>query len=177
MLKSTVTHFFIALVAGILGIGSAMAGDDAPLFAAYDQVNSADIEIAEMGAIKGTTPELRAIAAMVLRDHSMVRQMGRDIADRNGIAYVVPADDNAAKAHRAALARLQRLKGPAFDEAYLRHEAAFHRAAIEAVRTVLIPSAGTAAFREHLTAVLPAFEHHLAATLEAAEALGYDTGN
>lgn len=148
--------------------------DDAAFFAAYDQVNSNDIAIAELGAVKGSSEDVRAVAAMVLRDHSAVREMGRDLAEDLGITYQVPTDNAAAQAHSAAFERLNALSGLAFDQAYLAHEAQFHTAAIEAVKTVLIPQIEADPFRAHLEAVLPAFEHHLMATLEAARTLGYD---
>ena len=151
------------------------ANSDAALFATYDQVNSADIEIAELGVIKGASKEVRTVAAMVLRDHAAVRQMARGIAGHAGIEYAVPTDNETAKSHRATLERLGNLEGAEFDQAYLAHEAPFHRNAADAVRTVLIPGAKTPAFRAHLEAVLPHFEHHLNATLEAARALGYQT--
>ena len=165
----------LSLVIGLSPtIAFAGGNGDAALFAAYDQVNGADIEIAELGAIQGESREVRTVAAMVLRDHSAIRQMARDIAEDLGIAYEVADDNEAAKTHKAAFERLSGLSGVAFDEAYLEHEIAFHRSAIEAVKTTLIPSTKQPLFKEHLEAVLPGFEHHLRATLEAAERLGYD---
>lgn len=166
-----------SLAAATMITVAAQAGDtgkDGDFFAAYDQVNSADIEIAELGAVNGASREVRAVAAMVLRDHAAVRQMARDIADRAGVVYVVPDDNAAAETHQAAFARLSALEGSDFDRAYLEHEAAFHRQAIDAVREVLIPSVELPAFQAHLEAVLPGFEHHLNATIEAADALGYE---
>ena len=172
-MKSITRTAMAATVLVIASAGSALAGD-ADLFAAYDQVNSADIEIAELGAVKGESRKVRALAAMVLRDHATVRQMARDIAEDSGVKYTVPTDNDSAVHHQVTRERLEGLDGEAFDRAYLIHEAQFHAAAIEAVRTGLIPSAMSAEFREHLQAVLPGFEHHLDVTLETAKALGYE---
>lgn len=172
-MKSITRTAFAVLTLIALNTGSVLA-DDAALFAAYDQVNSADIEIAELGAIKGESPEVRALAVMVLRDHATVRQMARDIAEDSGIKYTVPTDNDSAVQHKATRERLQSLDGAAFDRAYLAHEAQFHTAAIKAVKTALIPGAKSEEFRNHLKAVLPGFEHHLNATLETAKALGYE---
>jgi predicted outer membrane protein len=65
------------------------------------------------------------------------------------------------------MTRLLSLTGAAFDRAYAKHEVAFHRSAIDAVRKVLLPATTCQALKTHLNAVLPAFEHHL----DQAEAL------
>ena len=165
-----------ATLISVLALGSAtFAGQSkqAEFFATYDQVNTADIEVAELGVINGASREVRKVAAMVLKDHSAVRQMARDIARQAGITYKVPSNSVAAKTHKSVMAKLRGLKGAAFDKAYLEHESKFHRRAADAVRDVLIPSVKVAAFKKHLETVLPHFEHHYRATVEAAKALGY----
>ncbi|GGE16649.1 hypothetical protein GCM10011360_01760 [Primorskyibacter flagellatus] len=159
-----------AFVAALLAGAPALAGD-AELFAAYDRANSMDIETAELGAVRGHDPRVRALAVMVLRDHAGVRQLARDLASGAGISFDAGAlpDD-----HGATLARLEALSGPAFDMAYLRHEARFHARAIAAVKGEILPAAALPALRDHLAAVLPHFEHHLAETLATAKALGYE---
>ncbi len=169
------TFLHLSLLTLAILWGHAAAAGDSAYFAAYDQVNSADVEIAELGAVKGHSPEVRKLAVMVLRDHSGVRQAARDIAQDHGISYTVPTDNEFATTHAATLERLSGLNGEAFDKAYLKHEAAFHADAMNAVRQTLIPSVQTPEFRDHLTTVLPHFEHHLSSTLATADALGYDT--
>ncbi len=163
----------VALCAGFLA-SSALADPtaDAALFAIYDQVNQADIEIAQLGAIKGHSEDVRRVASTILRDHSAVQQMARDIAADHGVSYDGIIDDGLATSHAKALEALTALEGPAFDVAYLQHEVPFHRNASLAVRDQLVPSVQTEEFKTHLEAVLPHFEHHLNMTLEAAETLG-----
>lgn len=145
---------------------------DAPFFAIYDQVNQADIEIAQLGAVKGHSEDVRRIAATILRDHAAVQQMARDIAADHGVNYEGIIDDGLASSHAATLDALSALDGPAFDAAYLLHEVPFHRNASLAVRDQLVPAVETEEFKTHLEAVLPHFEHHLQMSLETAETLG-----
>ncbi len=145
---------------------------DAPFFAIYDQVNQVDIEIAQLGAIKGHSENVRRVASTILRDHSAVQQMARDIAADHGVTYDGIIDDSLALSHSEALETLTALNGPAFDAAYLQHEVPFHHNASLAVRDKLVPSVQTEEFKTHLEAVLPHFEHHLHQTREAAKALG-----
>jgi putative membrane protein len=165
--------FAVALCTGLL-VTSAFADPaaDAPFFAIYDQVNQADIEIAQLGAIKGHSEDVRRIATTILRDHAAVQQMARDIAADNGVSFEGIVDDGLASSHAATLEALSALEGPAFDAAYLQHEVPFHRNASLAVRDQLVPAVQTEEFKTHLETVLPHFEHHVQMTLEAAETLG-----
>jgi putative membrane protein len=56
------------------------------------------------------------------------------------------------------------LRGVDFDRAYLKHEVAFHRAAIDAVKHALLPATSCPALKAHFEGVLPAMEHHLSET-------------
>ena len=171
--KLTLNRTLAALCMGLLAVpASADTAADAPFFAIYDQVNQADIEIAQLGAIKGHSEQVRRLATTILRDHAAVQQIARDIAADHGISTDGIIDESLASSHAAVLEALSALEGPAFDAAYLRHEAPFHRNASLAVREQLVPAVQTQEFRTHLESVLPHFEHHLHLTLKAAEALG-----
>jgi len=148
------------------------APDDRAIFVAYDQVNGFDFETASLGAVKGQTEDVRALAVMVLRDHSSVRQMTRDLAQRLGVRYEVPEQDGASESHAKALAGLRSKTGTAFDRAYLEHEIQFHRSAIKAVKEILLPGATNPELKKLLADVLPGFEQHLRHTLEVAGRLG-----
>jgi len=166
-------------VVWVVGAGAGMAVaapaatlDDRAVFALYDQVNGFDVETASLGAVQGHDPAVRELAVMVLRDHSAVRQMSRDLGARLGIAYTVPEQDEASRGHAQALARLRGKRGVAFDRAYLAHEVEFHRAAIKAVRETLVPGVTSPELKKLLLDVLPGFEQHLSHTVELAHRFG-----
>lgn len=168
------THYILAPVMffGLLALPVLADPDtDANFFAIYDQVNQADIEIAQLGTIKGHSEEVRRVASTILRDHASVQQMARDIAADHGISYEGIIDDTLATSHADTLATLSKLDGYAFDAAYLRHEIPFHQNASLAVRNQLVPSVQTEEFKTHLEAVLPHFEHHVQMSLDAAKTL------
>lgn len=164
-----------ALIVTTLATASgATAGDlsDAQVIGIYSQVNSFDIETALLGQLKGHSEEVRAIGEMVSNDHTGVRAAIHTLALEAGITpELPPARIAAAQDHDAVILSLRELEGPAFDAAYLRHEIAFHTAAIEAVETVLLPETDNQELRAHFEAVLPAFAHHLKMNIDAAEAL------
>ena len=152
---------------------SAPALDDGAILAIYNQVNSFDIEIGLLAVNRGHSEEVRALGSMVSNDHSGVRGMASDLATELNLDLSLPAARSQAAAdHYAVLAKLMKLEGAAFDQAYLQHEISFHESAIQAIRTLLLPSSTSSKVIEHFNAVLPAFEHHLSKTREVAQNLG-----
>ena len=138
---------------------------DAQILGIYIQVNGFDIETALLGSAQGASDEVRSLAKHVAADHSGVRQAAYGLAEKCKVVPTLPTERNAAAGdHARTLGRLQALKGMEFDKAYAEQEVAFHRAAIEAVKTALLPSAQCAELKAHLTEVLPAFAHHLQQT-------------
>jgi putative membrane protein len=141
----------------------AQALDDATIVAIFDAANTADIETGELAAQKGSTKEIRDFGAMLARDHKQVRQQGRDLAKKLGVTPKPPADSSSAKAHAKAMADLRAKSGAEFDQAFLAHEVAYHKAVIDAVTTTLLPAIKNAELKELVTKVAPAFQAHMVA--------------
>jgi putative membrane protein len=59
------------------------------------------------------------------------------------------------------MANLKKLKGAAFDKAYVDHEVAYHEAVLDAIDKVLVPSAQNAELKGLIVKVRPAFVAHL----------------
>jgi putative membrane protein len=157
-----------ALVAAIADAGTL---SDAQIAGIYIQVNGFDIDTALLGRSQASSEAVRQLAEHVAADHIGVRQAIYEIATNCGASPVLPGERVAAAVeHDKTLARLLALKGAEFDKAYVEHEVAFHRAAIAAVKTVLLPSAKCPELQAHLKSVVPAFEHHLMQTEELAAA-------
>lgn len=145
--------------------------DDATIVAIFDAANTADIETGQLAAERGHAKEVREFGAMLARDHQQVRQQGRDLASRLGVTPTPPADDQAARDHAAAMQRLRALDGPAFDQAFLAHEAAFHEAVIGAVNSTLLPAISNDELEALVVKVAPAFEAHMLAARDMARRL------
>ena len=161
--------------------------NEATAIAIYDQVNGFDVDVGDLATKRGHSSAVRKLGAMVARDHRGVRvKLGAMVArDHRGVrvklatlikdASIVPklpSSDSARVRHQEVLVRLRTLSGPEFDRAYLDHEVEFHRAAIEAVKTVIVPAIENTEVRDFVVSVLPAFEHHLAMTIETRKKLG-----
>jgi putative membrane protein len=137
--------------------------DDPTIVAIFDAANTADIETGTLASERAASKEVREFGSMLARDHRQVRQLGRDLAMKLAVTPTPPKDDQGARDHAAAMARLRGLSGPEFDRAFLQHEAAFHKAVIDAVTTTLLPAVQNADLKALVVQVAPAFEAHMIA--------------
>ena len=157
------TMTLLSAPAAAQGTATRTALNDPTIVAIFDAANTADMETGALAAERGSTKEVRDFGSMLVRDHAQVRQQGRDLAKKLGVTPTPPTSDQAAKDHAAAMARLRGLTGPAFDRAFLQHEAAFHKAVIDAVTSTLLPAIQNSELKALVTKVAPAFEAHMMA--------------
>ena len=162
----------VALTASSRDAGAASALDDATILAIFDQANTADIVTGRLGAKYGASEQVRALARMVAIEHVAVQQMGRDLAHKLKIVPTPPDNDTSVADAAKAVALLQSKTGAEFDKAYLLHELSFHQGVVEAIKGTLLPAIKNDELRKLMNTVLPGFEHHLAATKDAARKIG-----
>lgn len=141
----------------------APALDDATIVAIFDAANTADIETGRLAKERGQSQEVRDFGAMLERDHTQVRKLGRDLAAKLGVKPTPPADDAGARDHAAAMKALRAASKADFDQAFLHHEVAFHKSVIDAVTTTLLPAIKNAELKDLVTKVAPAFQGHMLA--------------
>jgi putative membrane protein len=137
--------------------------DDPTIVAIFDAANTWDIETGNIAAKKGSSKTVRDFGAMLARDHTTVRQQGRDLAAKLGVTPTPPKDFAMAKDHASAVAKLNALSGTAFDRAFLGHEVAYHKAVLDAVTTTLLPALKNQEVKDLVNKVAPAFQAHMLA--------------
>lgn len=153
------------LAAGAPPVRSAVAPalDDPTIVAIFDAANGWDVETSQLAMKKSHNAEVRRFATMMIRDHKVVRQMGRDLAHRLAVTPTPPGKDFAlAVDHVATMKTLRGARGAAFDRAYIEHEAWYHQAVIDAVTTQLLPATSNAELKALEVKVAPNFQAHLA---------------
>ena len=143
--------------------GDGRALDDPTIVAIFDAANTAEIETGQLAIERGQSAEVRAFGAMLVRDHTMVRQQGRDLAKKLGVTPTPPKPDAGAEAHAAAMKMLRATKGADFDHVFLMHEVAFHKSVVDAVNSTLLPAIQNAEVKDLVVKVAPAFVAHMAA--------------
>ncbi len=134
--------------------------NDATIVAIFDAANTTDMETGALAMRRGASQKVRDFGKMLKTDHTIVRQLGRDLARKLGVTPTPPSDRSAARAHAAAMKMLRPLTGKAFDRAFLQHEVAYHASVISAINTTLLPAISNAELKALVVKVAPAFLAH-----------------
>jgi putative membrane protein len=120
-----------------------------------------DIEAAKQALKKSKNKEVRAFAEDMVKDHSAVNKQALALVKK---LKVKPQDNPTSQAltkqANAKRAELAKLKGAAFDKAYVDNEVAYHKAVDSALETQLIPSASNAELKSLLQTGLKIFQGH-----------------
>lgn len=146
--------------------------DDPTIAAIFDAANTWDIETSDIAVKKGTTKDVRDLAAMFVRDHKAVRQQGRALVKKLHVTPTPPKDFALATDHEQAMKTLQGTSGKGFDRAYLTHEVSYHKAVIDAINNSLLPATQNAELKALEVKVGPAFQAHMLAAQRLLDAMG-----
>ena len=120
-----------------------------------------DINAAKQAETKASNKDVNAFAKDMARDHEAVNKQALDLVKK---LKVTPEDNDTSKAlsKQAAdkLAELGKLKGSAYDKAYIDNEVAYHKTVNTALETQLIPSASNPELKSLLQTGLKIFQGH-----------------
>jgi putative membrane protein len=120
-----------------------------------------DIAAAKQALEKSSNKEVKSFAQDMVRDHEAVNKQALDLVKK---LKVTPEDNDTSKALTKAAtekrAELAKLKGAAFDKAYVDNEVAYHKQVDSALETTLIPSASNAELKSLLQTGLKIFQGH-----------------
>jgi putative membrane protein len=132
-----------------------------------------DIEAAKLALEKSKNKQVVAFANDMLRDHEAVNKQALALVKK---LNVTPEDNSTSQSLSAAATeerkKLAKLKGAAFDKAYVNNEVAYHKQVNGALETLLIPSAKNGQLKDLLETGLKLFQgheqhaEHVAATLK-----------
>jgi putative membrane protein len=135
---------------------------DPQIVGIVEAADDIDINYAKLALSKAKDKQVKDFAQQMITDHSAVQQAVRDLAAK---LNVTPADSetgNSLKKQAEQITqKLQGLKGKAFERAYIDNEVAYHKAVINATKTVLVPSAQNVELKSALQGAEPLFEGHL----------------
>ena len=138
------------------------APNDAQIAAIVVTANQVDIDAGKLAQARGSNRDVQVFGRQMVSDHTGVNRSATDLVKK---LKVTPEDNPTAQSLKKGgdenMAKLQTLKGPAFDKAYIDHEVTYHQAVIDAMDKTLIPSAKNADLKALLVKVRPAFVAHL----------------
>lgn len=124
--------------------------------------NQIDVNYGKIALKKSKNAEVRKFAQTMVNDHESIIKQAVALA---GKLKVTPKNnavtESLLKGEKETNTKLAKVKGKAFDKAYIDNEVAYHEAVISAVKNVLIPQAKNAELKELLVKASPLLEHHL----------------
>jgi putative membrane protein len=120
-----------------------------------------DINAAKQALKQAKGKDVKAFAQDMVRDHEAVNKQALALVKK---LNVTPEDNDTSrtlsKQASDKLTELSKLKGAAFDKAYVENEVAYHKAVNGALETQLIPSANNAELKSLLQTGLKIFQGH-----------------
>ncbi|MBS0528386.1 MAG: DUF4142 domain-containing protein [Proteobacteria bacterium] len=120
-----------------------------------------DVTAAKQALKKSRNKDVKAFATDMVRDHEAVNKQALALVKK---LKVTPEDNDTSRSlsknAAAKLTELSKLKGAAFDKAYVDNEVAYHKAVDSALETLLIPSASNAELKSLLQTGLKIFQGH-----------------
>lgn len=152
---------FFALAATVAW-AQAAGPTDPQIAAIVVTANQVDIDAGTLAKSKSHSKEVREFAQRMITDHGGVNKSATELVQKLHVTPESnPTSQSLQKGGDDNLAALKKLRGTAFDRAYIDHEVAYHQAVLNAVDTTLIPSAQNAELKALLIKVRPAFVAHL----------------
>lgn len=135
---------------------------DAQIAAIVVAANNVDIEASKLAQSKAKDKKVKAFANDMVRDHTAVNKAAVELVTKLG---VTPEENDTSRGLTASGVKaredMSKLKGKAFDKAYIDNEVAYHRIVMNAMDNTLIPSAQNAELKATLVKVRPLFAQHL----------------
>jgi len=135
---------------------------DPQIVGIVETANAMDIDYAKLAMSKSKNKEVREFAEQMERDHSTLQKSVQGLASKLGVTPADSGTEASLKAEsRGTKAKLDGLKGKAFNKAYIDNEIAFHKQVIDATNSVLIPNAKNQELKGALKQAVPLFQGHL----------------
>ena len=127
----------------------------------------AEVQMGQMAADKATDPDVKSFAQRMVTDHSKANDELKSLASTK--SWTLPAGLDAK--HRAAMNRLQKATGAAFDRQYMNAMVSDHNADVAAFRSYS-KSGADAELKSWAGTTLPTLEEHQKMAKETATKLG-----
>ena len=124
--------------------------------------NQIDVDAGKLAKSKSKNKQVQKFAQQMITDHTAVNKQAGALVKKLGVKP--EASDTSKSLKQGAkenMANLRKLKGAAFDKAYVDHEVAYHEQVLGAIDKVLIPSAQNAELKGLIEKVRPAIAAHL----------------
>jgi putative membrane protein len=173
MKKLLLTAGLFALALPVATLAQSAGPTDPQIAAIVVTANQVDIDAGKLAKSKAHSKEVKQFAQTMITDHTGVNKSAVALVKKLKVKPEGNAtSESLKKGGDENLANLKKLKGDAFDRAYIDHEVTYHQAVINAMDKTLIPSAQNEELKALLVKVRPAFVAHLDHAKHLQESLG-----
>lgn len=167
----------IAAAFALNGWAQSAAPTDPQIAAIVVTANQVDIDAGKMAKSRAHSKEVKQFAEQMITDHTAVNKSAKDLVQK---LKVKPEDnatsDSLKKGGDENIDNLKKLKGDAFDRAYLEHEVAYHQTVLESIDKTLIPNAKNEELKALIVKVRPSIAQHLDHAKQLQSTLGKSGG-
>ncbi len=167
-------HAVLALAAAaFLPVHAQQGPTDPQIAAIVVTANQVDIDAGKVAKSRSKSKDVRQFAQQMITDHGGVNKQATALVTR--LQVKPEASDTSRSLKKGGdenIARLKKLKGREFDQAYVDQEVSYHQAVLDAIDKTLLPSAKNAELKELITKVRPAIAAHLEHAKHLQAALG-----
>lgn len=155
--------FVAAAIAAAASTVLAQQGPTDPQIAAIVvAANQVDVDAGRLAGSHARSKDVKQFARQMVTDHTAVNKEAGALVQK---LHVKPEpNDTSASLKKGGdenVANLKKLKGAAFDKAYVDHEVAYHQTVLDAIDKTLVPSASNAELKALLVKVRPVIAEHL----------------
>jgi putative membrane protein len=161
MIRNILAGGAAALIACAAVPAIAAAINDAQIAHIAYTAGNIDVAAGKQALAKSHNKAVRAFAEEMVRDHNAVNVKALALVKK---LHVTPQDNptsqSLSKGAAAKLRELGKLRGAAFDRAYVQNEVAYHRTVNGALRDTLIPNASNGELKSLLQTGLTLFTEH-----------------
>jgi putative membrane protein len=162
MLRKFTTFAVSFFIAGVGAAHAQQAPNDAQIAAIVVTANQVDIDAGKLAKGKTRSKAVGQFAQQMVTDHTSVNKSAGDLVRKLKVKPEPnPTSNGLKKGGDQNLANLKKMKGAAFDKAYIDHEVEYHQTVLDAVDKTLIPSAKNEELKALLVKVRPTFVEHL----------------
>jgi len=152
----------VVLAAAASSVLAQQGPTDPQIAAIVVTANQVDVDAGKLAGQSGHSADVKKFARQMVTDHTAVNKQAGALVHKLKVKPE-PNDTSASlrKGGDENMANLKKLKGAAFDKAYVEHEVAYHQAVLDAIDKTLIPSASNAELKALLVKVRPVIAEHL----------------
>ena len=150
------------LAASVMSVSAQSKINDAQIAAIAVAANQVDVDAGQLALSKARNGEIKRFAQTMITDHGGAIKAATDLA---GKLKVTPQENDTSKAlvkgGQDVRAKLAKLDGAAFDEAYVDNEVGYHETVVKALDDSLIANAQNSELKSLLTSVRGVVAAHL----------------